>query len=212
MNFYLFCLGVGFCGMLVMALAGLGHHGHGHGRSLHGHGQVGGKLSKVPARSHDHGHGGPSVRDGLGLLFLGLLSPRVFLSFLLGLGATGLILRPVTNWPPALLLLLAVIGGWAFEQMIVQPFWRFLFGFASNPALTLNTAVQHESTAATDFDADGRGLVSLELDGQVRQVLGRLCLEERTQVTGRVRTGDRLLIQAVDDLRNTCTVSRVRSC
>ena len=217
MDFYLFCLGVGFCGMLVMAVAGLGHHGHGHG--AHGHGRAGGwKLSKNPVHfhghghSHGHGHNGPSMRDGMGLMLLGLLSPRAFLSFLLGLGATGLILRPMTNWPPALLLLLAAIGGWAFEQMIVQPFWRFLFGFASNPALTLDTAVQRESTAATDFDADGRGLVSLELDGQMRQMLGRLCPEERAQAAGRVRTGDCLLIQAVDDRRNTCTVSRVRSC
>ncbi len=210
MDFYLFCLGVGFCGMLVMALAGFGHHGHGHGRVS------GVKLAKTPVHphgpGHHHGRGGHSIRDGLGLMLLGLLSPRAFLSFLLGLGATGLILRPVTNWPPALLLLLAAIGGWAFEQMIVQPLWRFLFGFASNPALTLDTAVQRESTAATDFDADGRGLVALELDGQVRQVLGRLCPEERAQAAGRVRTGERLLIQAVDDQRNTCTVSRMRSC
>ena len=212
MDLYLFCLGLSFCGLLVMALAGFGHHAHGaghHGHGHSGHGRLGvSRLHKAPA----HGRGGPTDRVGAGVMLLGLLSPRTFLSLLLGFGATGLILRPLTHWPSALLFVLAAIGGWAFERLIVQPFWRFLFGFASDPARTLDTAVRSESTAATDFDADGRGLISIELDGQVRQVLGRLCPEERAQANGRVRTGDRLLIQAVDDRRNTCTVSRLRSC
>ncbi len=218
MDLYLFCLGLSFCGLLVMALAGMGHHSHGghHAPQGHGgHGRVGSfRLHKGPAHPQSHGQGGGSrfSRQSAGLMLLGLVSPRTFLSVLLGFGATGLILRPLTNWSPVLLLLLAAIGGWAFEQFLMQPLWKFLFGFASHPGLTLGTTVHHESTAATDFDADGRGLVALELDGQVRQVLGRLCPEERAQAAGRVRTGERLVIQAVDDRRNTCTVSRLPSC
>ena len=210
MDLYLFCLGLSFCGLFVMAFAGIGHHAHGHGgHGSHGHGRTGAlKLHKTPA----HSHGGRPAPVGAAVMLLGLLSPRTFLSVLLGFGATGLILRPLTDWSPALLFILSAIGGWAFERLVVQPLWRFLFGFASDPARTLDTVVHEESTAATDFDADGRGLISIELDGQVRQVLGRLCPEERAQANGRVRTGERLVIQAVDDRRNTCTVSRLRSC
>ena len=210
MDLYLFCLGLSFCGLLVMAFAGLGHHAHSHGgHGSHGHSRsVPLKLHKAPA----HGRGGQREQVGAGVMLLGLLSPRTFLSLLLGFGATGVILHPVLDGSPVLLFILATIGGWAFERLIIQPFWRFLFGFASDPARTLNTVVHEQSTAATDFDADGRGLISIELDGQVRQVLGRLCPEERAQADGRVRTGERLLIQAVDDRRNTCTVSRLRAC
>ena len=213
MDLYLFCLGLSFCGLLVMAFAGLGHHAHGHGghgnHGGHGHARTGPlKLHKAPAQ----GRGSQREQVGAGVMLLGLLSPRTFLSILLGFGATGVILRPLMEGSPTLLFILAAIGGWAFERLIIQPFWRFLFGFASDPARTLNTVVHEESTAATDFDADGRGLVAIELDGQVRQVLGRLCPEERAQANGRVRTGERLLIEAVDDRRNTCTVSRLRSC
>ena len=206
MDLYLFCLGLSFCGLLVMALAGLGHHAH------HGHGHARAGVLKLTKSSSPHGHGSRPVPVGMGVILLGLLSPRTFFSILLGFGATGLILRPLTTLPPALLFILAAIGGCAFERLIIQPFWSFLFGFASDPARTLDTVVHEESTAATDFDADGRGLISIELDGQVRQVLGRLCPEDRAQAAGRVRTGERLLIQAVDDRRNTCTVSRLRPC
>ena len=160
---------------------------------------------------HSHSHGTRFFGENASALLLGLLSPRTLLSLLLGFGATGLILGPVISGSPVLLFVLAAIGAWAFEQFLMGPFWKFLFGFASKPGLTLNTAVYQESTAATDFDADGLGLVELELDGQVRQVLGRLCPEERGQPEGRVRTGERLVIQAVDDRSNTCTVSRART-
>ncbi len=63
--------------------------------------------------------------------------------------------------------------------------------------------------AATDFDAAGHGLISVQLDGQVRQVLGTLPPEERGPNAPRVRTGDPLFIRAVDRQRNTCTVSRL---
>ena len=66
-----------------------------------------------------------------------------------------------------------------------------------------------EGEAATDFDAHGQGLIAVQLDGQVRQILGTLCPEERAQGTARVRTGERLFIRAVNRQRNTCTVSRL---
>ncbi len=73
----------------------------------------------------------------------------------------------------------------------------------------LDQAVAGEGAAATDFDARGHGLITLEVDGQVRQVLGTLPPAERDPSLGRVRTGDRLVVRAVDCQRNTCVVSRV---
>ena len=233
MDLYLFCLGLSFGGLLVIALGGLmqqSHHG-GHGTGHHGNGakahlpvlkfhKAAPSAASVRTHAPGHHHGRaphPALLFGhfhdAGLFILSLLSPRTFLSILLGFGATGLILRPLAVWPPTLLLLVAAIGGWAFEHFVVRPLWEFLFGFASTPARMLETCVDEESTAATDFDASGHGLVAIEFDGQVRQLLGRLCPEERvaaTTVAGRVRTGERLFIRSVDDRRNTCTVSRQR--
>jgi hypothetical protein len=216
MDLYLCCLGLSFIGLLVTALAGVGHHASGghHGHGFHGgHGARAGGMKGHPASGRGHSpvaqRGDPV---GAGVMLLGLMSPRTFLSVLLGFGATGVILRPLTDWSPVLLFILALIGGLTFERFLMQPFWRFLFGFASDPARTLDTVVHEQSTAATDFDAEGCGLVSIELDGQVRQVLGRLAPAERAQPRGRVRTGERLLIEAVDDRRNTCTVSRLPAC
>ncbi len=93
--------------------------------------------------------------------------------------------------------------------MLIAPLWQFLFGFASRPAETLDTLAVPEGEAATDFDADGHGIVAVQLDGQVRQILGTLCPDERTPGSARVRTGERLCIRTVNRQRNTCTVSRL---
>ncbi len=202
MDIYLFTLALSFSGLALMALSGLGHHhavgklsaARGHG--AHPHGLRTGKL-----------HGGD--RSGVGAVLLGLLSPRVFLSILLGFGATGLILRPLAHWSTLLLFVLAAIGGWSFERLLITPLWELLLGFASRPAETLDTMEMSEGEAVTDFDADGHGLIAVQLDGQVRQVLGTLCPEDRAASHARVRTGERLFIRTVNRQRNTCTVSRL---
>ena len=202
MDVYLFSFCLSFGGLLLMALLGFGHHHAGRGHS-HGHAR-GGKFS-----AHKHsGRAGNGLRPTAAMMFLSFLSPRVFFSALLGFGATGLIVRSLAVWTPVWLAVFAIIGGFAFERFVFQPFWNLLFGFASRPARTLETVVAEEGAAATDFDAAGQGLVALELDGQVRQVLGTLPPSERVSSLRRVRTGDRLVIRAVDRRRNTCTVSR----
>ena len=60
--------------------------------------------------------------------------------------------------------------------------------------------------AASGFDANGQGLVTLEVDGQVVQVLGTLRHEDRA-LGLRVRAGDRLRVENVDAERHRCTVS-----
>jgi hypothetical protein len=63
------------------------------------------------------------------------------------------------------------------------------------------------AVAVTGFNRQGEGLVRLDLDGQVVQLLGVLTLNERDAGV-RVAAGDQLLVEAVDPARQRCTVSR----
>lgn len=134
-----------------------------------------------------------------------LLSPRILFSFLVGFGAAGLLLREfvAVGW---LLLILAIGGGGVFERLVIAPLWRFISRFESQPALTLDSCITDEARAVSSFDARGLGLVAVELDGQLVQVLGTLRHEDRDAGV-RVRAGDRLRVEAVDGDRNRCTVS-----
>ena len=92
----------------------------------------------------------------------------------------------------------------------MHPLWNFLLSSSLPPRRAPSTRLHlEEGQAATDFDAAGHGLIAVQLDGQVRQVLGTLPPEDRGPGAPRVRTGDRLFIRAVDRQRNTCTVSRL---
>ncbi|HVF09659.1 MAG TPA: hypothetical protein VNA16_02595 [Abditibacteriaceae bacterium] len=220
MDIYKFSLYLGFTGMAAMALLGASHigqsvgHGHGgahdggahaqghgaphaHGHSTHGH------------DAHDSAHGHTPRGEHNVNFFLSLLSPRVFFGFLLGFGATGMLL-PRGALPDAARLVLALGGGCVFEHFVMAAVWNFVFRFASNPARTLESAVCEEARAVTNFDAGGDGLIAVDLDGQVVQLLGTLTPEARSSGV-RVRTGDRLFIEAVDTRRNSCTVSLLHS-
>jgi hypothetical protein len=213
MDPYTFSLTLGGVGLGVMALSGFAqsvHVGHSHGAHGHGLGHNShagdGHTTHVPAGGARHGgvrHG--EVRGGSGASrLLALLQPRVAFSVLVGVGASGLLLRP---WIPEPGLLIASLGaGLLFEWGLVAPLWRFLFRFASEPAQTLESVVSDEARAVTSFDANGNGLVAVELDGQVVQLLATLNTTERAAAR-KVRAGDRLRIEAVDDTRNRCTVT-----
>ncbi len=195
MSPYELSLAIGATGMVAMAARGLGHHT---GAAHHGH--HGG-----PAAHHGHGadHGHPAKLDGK---LLSLLSPRVIFSFLVGLGGTGIVAGSLLSG--ALLAMAAAVGGVVFERWIVSPLWNFLFRFESKAALTLESAVYDEARAVTDFDAQGQGLIAVDLDGQVVQVLGTLKAEDRSMGV-KVRTGSRVRIEEVDPKRNRCVVSFV---
>jgi hypothetical protein len=212
---YGFCLALGVTGLSVMALLGFGHHGdaagHGHaGHVGHGHSGHAGDIGHGGHAGHDghagpHHHGGGSQDTHGGLPSLvSLLSPRLLFSFLVGVGATGLLARPFLFEP--LLLAAALAGGVAFERFIVGPIWKFMFRFESRPASMLESALMEEAQAVMDFDAQGQGLIKLELDGQVVQLLGTLTSEELSQAR-RIRRGDLLRIEDVDAARNRCIVS-----
>ena len=132
------------------------------------------------------------------------MSPRTLFSLFLGFGTAGLLLRPMLGG--VTLALASVLGGIIFERFIVSPLWNFTMRFASRPATTLESAVTDEATAVTAFDANGQGIVSLEVDGHVVQILATLQPNDRL-LGSRVRAGQRLRIEAVDEVKNCCTVS-----
>ena len=210
MDPYMFSLALGTTGLVVMALGGLGHHvghvspahhtGHTGPPGGHGHHDV-----SLPGHGHVHrpqGHDGAHASPG-GKLWA-LLSPRVMCSFLVGVGASGLLLERWLVEP--LVAVGALAGGVLFERYVVTPIWNGLFRFASAPARTLEQVVFEVAQAVTDFDAQGQGLIALELDGQLIQVLGILQADERA-IGVQVRRGDRVRIEEVDAVRNRCLVS-----
>ena len=221
MNPYMFSLALGTTGLVVMALGGLGHH-VGHASPAHHTGPAG-PLSghghhDVSLPSHGHGHShqshdgahaslggkGFALRPHRGADLWALLSPRVACSFLVGVGASGVLLGHWLFEP--LVAAGALAGGVLFERYVVTPIWNGLFRFASVPARTLEQAVFEVAQAMTDFDAQGQGLIVLELDGQLVQVLGILQADERA-IGVQVRRGDRVRIEEVDAVRNRCLVS-----
>jgi hypothetical protein len=220
--------------MAAMAFLGFtsshtaGHHGHDtSGHEMHG---IGGAHGHSVAPSHGVAHGGSHhsvgqsggkaggqypIASGGGELhhvsgwrshLWSWLSPRVMFNFLVGFGATGLIVERLVG--PFLALPIALVGGIAFESFIVRPIFNSLFRFESQPAQTLESALMSEARAVTGFDANGNGLISLELGGELVQVLGTQLKKDRA--TGvRIRAGDTVRIEEVDGARNRCTVSRI---
>ncbi|MDQ6830195.1 MAG: hypothetical protein M3081_15165 [Gemmatimonadota bacterium] len=210
MDPYIFSLVLGAVGLGAMALSGIGHqthHGGGPGHAAHhGHGQAhhgalrGGGRHAGGAKGGAHSNVQSATRDAV----FALMSPRVLFSVLLGLGATGVLLRGTLDggWR----LGAAIAGGILFERLLVTPVWNFSLRFASKPALTLESCIADEAKVVSGFDANGQGLVAIELDGQVVQLLGTLQSTDRAAGV-RVRAGDRVRIEEVDSERNRCTVS-----
>jgi hypothetical protein len=130
----------------------------------------------------------------------------VLFNVLVGFGATGLVAEKLLG--PVLAMPIALAGGLAFEAVVVRPIFNSLFRFESQPAQTLESAIMSQGKAVTGFDVNGNGLVSLELGGEVVQILGTLTRDERKSGV-RVRAGDAVRIEEVDSARNRITVSRI---
>lgn len=205
-DLYIFCVVLGAAGMAAMAFLGFttshsaGHHAHDtSGHQLHA---AGGNMH-LTAHTHalPHAHTGDWKSHAWTWL-----SPRVLFNFLVGFGATGLIVERLVG--PVLALPIAVLGGVGFEAFVVRPIFNSLFRFESQPAQTLESALMSEGRAVTGFDANGNGLISLELGGELVQVLGTQLKEDR-KAGARIRAGDIVRIEEVDSTRNRCTVSRI---
>ena len=228
MDLYIFCVVLGAAGMAAMALLGFtsSHSGggaHAHdtgGHEFHG---IAGHIHSTPtAHSAGHaithgavGHGvhahaaaaaGHIHPEGWKSQAWSWLSPRVLFNVLVGFGATGLVAEKLLG--PVLALPIALVGGLAFEAVVVRPIFNSLFRFESQPAQTLESAIMSQGKAVTGFDVNGNGLVSLELGGEVVQILGTLTRDERNSGV-RVRAGDAVRIEDVDSARNRITVSRI---
>jgi translation initiation factor IF-1 len=80
-----------------------------------------------------------------------------------------------------------------------------LFRFESSPAITLESAIEDDARTVMDFDANGQGLVALDVDGQVVQLLATLIPDDRARGV-RIRTGDVVRVSSIDAARNRCTV------
>ena len=203
MDPYTFCLLLGALGLLGMSLTGMGRHGHaGHAHPGHAH---------TTPHAHDAAANSAATRTAhaaggslTSRLLWSLMSPRVLFTVLLGAGATGLLLRHTLG--AGLLAGAAVAGGVIFEAALVRPVWNASMRFASHPALTLESCVTDPATAVTSFDAHGQGVVAVELDGQMVQVLATLLPAERA-AGATVHAGDRVHIAAVDADHNRCIVS-----
>lgn len=222
MDSYTFALALGGAGLAAMAVLGVSHlggHQNGAGHAGHAghstHAGHAGHDTPVVLLPHAHAthasHASPPTarlvtREGARGLLLSLASPRTLFSVILGFGATGVLLRPFIGG--IVLAAAAVAGGVLFEGAVVRPLWNALFRFASAPAASLEGSLMSEATASSGFDADGHGLVAVEVDGQLMQCLGTLRPEDRA-LGIRVRAGDRLRVEDVDARRSRCTVSYI---
>lgn len=203
MNIYQLSLCLGFGGLVAMTLLGMSGAGDDAGNGA-GDGCGSDDAGSIDL---DGDGGGPQDASSGGFRaapLLSFLSPRVLFSVALGFGAAGTLGQKLVVEP--WLLLVALVCGVAFEMVVFRPTWNLIFRFASRPARTLESAVAEEARVVTSFDASGHGLVSIDLDGQVVQMLARLSTRSRQSGT-RVRTGDRVFIENVDVQKNLCVVS-----
>jgi hypothetical protein len=209
MDLYGFSLALGATGLAAMAIGGIAHvghdgHGHaGHGHGGHAHGADGHVGHAHTAEMHAHaGHAHAAPAHPAPARLFSLLSPRVLFALLVGFGAGGLLASPLGEpWRAGAAVLVAA----AFEGLLVGPLWRMLFRFESSPAATLETAIEDDARAVMGFDANGQGLVALDVDGQIVQLLATLSTEDRAR-GARVRSGDLVRVSSIDAARHRCTV------
>jgi hypothetical protein len=223
MDLYVISLATGATGLAAMAVVGLSHTGHaghtghgGHGAGHLGHTTHGGHAGHAGDVSHagHSAHAGHASHAGHAQQHGGdhgaswmqsLLSPRVLFALMVGFGAGGLLAQPLGEpWR----LGAAILGAVAFEALLVGPIWRFLFRFESSPALTLESSIEDDARAVTGFDANGCGLVAVEVDGQIIQLLATLSADDRSR-GARVHTGDIVRVAEVDATRGRCTVRAI---
>jgi hypothetical protein len=182
--------------------------GHGHSPAVH---QDGGAaaMPHAPAHhqagTHAHQDGGTGAHPSVAWKLLMAISPLDIFSLALGFGATGLLLGSLIAANQ--LVWCAIGGALVFDFVIVKPLMGLMLRFASRPSEGLEGEVSSIGQATTAFDHNGKGLVSLSLDGQFTQLLASLDPSEQ-QLGVTVSKGDKVVVIEVDSARNTCTVSR----
>lgn len=191
-----------------------GHAGHtdahagslAHGHSAPAHGHAATHHTHAGSSQHHDGHDA-SGAGKVSVSVLLWLSPLNLFSVALGAGATGMALRPfrLEEWLTALC---AALGGIALLVLLVRPLWSLILRFQSTPAETLAGAVTREGIASSRFDAQGRGVVRVTVDGETVRLLAVFDPDERAQAAA-VAPGDRLLVTGIDATRNQCRVTKL---
>lgn len=211
--------GIGFLAMAAMGMIHTGGGGHGHG-GAHGHAGLGHghahALGQTHALGHGHGHaghGGQLARVGQSLkgrsgTLLTLLSPLDLFALAMGAGAAGVLLKGILA--PSLLVWAAVAGALAMDFLILKPIIGLAMKFVTNPSEGIEGTVKVTAQAITRFDAQGKGLVKLTLDGQIVQLLAALDPAELELGEG-VGKGDEVTVIEVDAKHNSCTVSKLNA-
>ncbi len=189
---FLMALVLGLVGLISMALLGFSHGGN--------HGQHSNHSHDLHTHTHHHASSHGTHDHSTLSRLLAFVSPRAIFSLALGFGAIGM---TVSFLPKILAVLVAGAGAILFERLLVEPYWNVMFKFASTPAKNLESVKGATATANTNFDANGQGLIELELDGQVRQVLGTL-----KDKTTNVSRGQHVRIEAVNS-DGSCIVSKI---
>lgn len=208
MSVYLISLILGAAGLLAMAASGLGRHGHGGATGhAHGAGVPGGHAAGAGHGAGTGGHAGSHGHLAHGASHAAtwvLMAPRFLFAGLLGFGLVGISLQ---SWLGGTVLLLAAIAGAiVVERAVVNPLWKLALRFASNPATTLDGAIESDAIAVSNFDRNGQGIIAVEVDGHIQQVLATLTAADRA-AGARVRAGQRVRIEEVDGERQRCSVS-----
>lgn len=193
----LYLMIIGLTGIVTQLFMGIGHGGHAGGHT--GHGTHGGH--------HGQGHSQHEAREGVNLL-LALFSPLMIFTVCLGAGAAGLLLKSL-HLPVIEVAEAAALSGIGLYAAVVRPFWRLLFRFASKPSEGLEGAVGSDAIAVTKFDASGRGLVKLTIDGQ--QVSNMLAIldDPARDNSPAIQPGAVLTVTSVNAHDNTCCVAKL---
>ena len=132
------------------------------------------------------------------------ISPIDVFAIALGIGATGLLLPK--DMSGTVILVIALIVGLVFDFLFLKPIFNFALRFVSNPSDGLEGMVAKTATSVSNFDSSGRGLVSIVIDAEEKQLLATLEASERGDP---VRKGEQLIVTGVDARKNSCTVTKL---
>lgn len=132
-------------------------------------------------------------------------TPLGIFSFCLGAGLAGLLFLKIVTAPA--IFAVALLGGAAFNFLIVRQIVALAFKFASKPSEGLEGLVASSAEAITRFDEHGMGMVRVVMEGQVVQLLATLDSAERASGV-QVQKGDQVVLLEVDAKKNTCSVTR----
>ena len=185
---------IGLLGLVAQTLLGGAHGGHAHGGHSHG------------GRAHGQNRAGQTHGRDFSLLW-SLLSPLTFFSLCLGIGATGLLLKHL-HLVQGIVATAALVGGVVFYSLLIRPLMGFVFKFASKPSGALEGTLAREAEALTSFDASGKGLVRLTVDGQIVRIIATLEESDRADALP-VQRGEKLTVTSVDGHTNSCHVTRL---